>query len=197
MNCPFCRNQIPENAEFCPSCGANIKQQPVQQPMQQPINNVQPQQSVYNNTPNEPKKSSKKGLLIILAIPIVNEVMSLVMEELTEFEKNNTENQPEQRKHRKNKLSEDEKKAQMDGLFERAVMGYVKHFNSVLPKQGNDSNRKLKYLEEDGIEVYYPYRRHRAILRFATLRQIKDVAAKYNLLITGGTDCHTRNIMKY
>ena len=49
----------------------------------------------------------------------------------------------------------------------------------------------------DGIEVYYPYRRHRAIIRFATLRQIKDIADKYNLIVTGGTDCHTRNIMSY
>ena len=49
----------------------------------------------------------------------------------------------------------------------------------------------------DGIEVHYPYRRHRAIIRFATLRQIKDVAEKYNLIVTGGTDCHTRNIMAY
>lgn len=49
----------------------------------------------------------------------------------------------------------------------------------------------------DGIEVHYPYRRHRAIIRFASLRQIKDIAKKYNLIITGGTDCHTRNIMSY
>lgn len=49
----------------------------------------------------------------------------------------------------------------------------------------------------DGIEVHYPYRRHRAIIRFASLRQIKDIAEKYNLIITGGTDCHTRNIMSY
>ena len=49
----------------------------------------------------------------------------------------------------------------------------------------------------DGIEVHYPYRRHRAIIRFASLRQIKDIAEKYNLIVTGGTDCHTRNIMSY
>ena len=49
----------------------------------------------------------------------------------------------------------------------------------------------------DGIEVHYPYRRHRAIIRFASLRQIKDIATKYNLIVTGGTDCHTRNIMSY
>lgn len=49
----------------------------------------------------------------------------------------------------------------------------------------------------DGIEVHYPYRRHRAIIRFASLRQIKDIAAKYNLIVTGGTDCHTRNIISY
>jgi len=54
---------------------------------------------------------------------------------------------------------------------------------------------KLVSFGLDGIEVYYPYRRHRAIIRFATLRQIKDIAAKYNLLVTGGTDCHTRTII--
>jgi len=54
---------------------------------------------------------------------------------------------------------------------------------------------KLVSMGLDGIEVYYPYRRHRAIIRFATLRQIKDIAAKYNLIVTGGTDCHSRNIL--
>lgn len=29
MNCPFCRNQIPDGAEFCPGCGANLSQQPM------------------------------------------------------------------------------------------------------------------------------------------------------------------------
>lgn len=56
---------------------------------------------------------------------------------------------------------------------------------------------KLVSFGLDGIEVHYPYRRHRAVIRFATLRQIKDAAEKYNLIITGGTDCHSRNIMAY
>ena len=56
---------------------------------------------------------------------------------------------------------------------------------------------KLVDLGLDGIEVYYPYRRHRAIIRFATQRQIKDIAEKYNLIPTGGTDCHNRDIAVY
>ena len=31
----------------------------------------------------------------------------------------------------------------------------------------------------------------------AKVLQIKDIAEKYNLIVTGGTDCHTRNIMSY
>lgn len=67
--------------------------------------------------------------------------------------KSNAEHHQLRKKHKKNKLSEEDKKAQMDELFENAVVGYVKHFNSVFPKQGNDIDRKLKYLEENGVIV--------------------------------------------
>ena len=46
----------------------------------------------------------------------------------------------------------------------------------------------------DGIEVYYPYKRHRAIIRFATSKCIMKIADKYNLIKTGGTDCHSKNL---
>lgn len=42
----------------------------------------------------------------------------------------------------------------------------------------------------DGIEVYYPYPRWRRFMRFAPLEKIERIADKYNLIKTGGTDCH-------
>lgn len=49
---------------------------------------------------------------------------------------------------------------------------------------------KLKSFGLDGVEVYYPYVRHRAIVKFHTIKKIKAIAEELNLLITGGTDCH-------
>ena len=42
----------------------------------------------------------------------------------------------------------------------------------------------------DGIEVYYPYKRHRGIIKFHSRHNIKALAQKYNLIMTGGTDEH-------
>ncbi|MBQ2644786.1 PHP domain-containing protein [bacterium] len=42
----------------------------------------------------------------------------------------------------------------------------------------------------DGLEVYYPYKRHRGIIKFHTIKSIKMIAEKYNLIKTGGTDTH-------
>lgn len=53
---------------------------------------------------------------------------------------------------------------------------------------------ELKSFELDGIEVYYPYIRHRAIVKFHTIKTIKAVAKELNLLITGGTDCHNDDL---
>ena len=47
----------------------------------------------------------------------------------------------------------------------------------------------------DGIEVFYPYKRHRKIFKFHTEEKVREIADKYNLIKTGGTDCHTRNIL--
>lgn len=55
--------------------------------------------------------------------------------------------------------------------------------------------QKLVKIGLDGIEVYYPYNRHRRIFKFHTEETVKNIADKYNLLKTGGTDCHTRNIL--
>jgi len=55
--------------------------------------------------------------------------------------------------------------------------------------------KKLIDIGLDGIEVYYPYQRHRRIFKFHTEETVKNIAEKYNLIKTGGTDCHNRNIL--
>ena len=52
--------------------------------------------------------------------------------------------------------------------------------------------KKLVSLGLDGIEVYYPYRKLRGIIKFHNENVIEKLANKYNLIKTGGTDCHTR-----
>lgn len=51
--------------------------------------------------------------------------------------------------------------------------------------------KKLTKLGMDGIEVYYPYPRHRAIVKFHTVKKVEKLADKYNLIKTGGTDEHS------
>lgn len=50
--------------------------------------------------------------------------------------------------------------------------------------------KKLKSFGLDGVEVYYPYQRHRGIIKFNTVKNIKKIAQKYDLIMTGGTDMH-------
>ena len=54
--------------------------------------------------------------------------------------------------------------------------------------------RKLKTYGLDGVEVYYPYNRHRGIIKFHTISAVKKVAEKYNMIMTGGTDLHGENL---
>ncbi len=54
--------------------------------------------------------------------------------------------------------------------------------------------KKLISYGLDGIEVYYPYKRHRGIIKFATAHKIEQIADKYNLIKTGGTDLHDYNL---
>ncbi|HNW26622.1 MAG TPA: PHP domain-containing protein [Candidatus Gastranaerophilaceae bacterium] len=42
----------------------------------------------------------------------------------------------------------------------------------------------------DGIEVYYPYERHRKIVKFHTVKTVEKIADKLGLIKTGGTDEH-------
>lgn len=50
--------------------------------------------------------------------------------------------------------------------------------------------KKLVKLGLDGIEVYYPYPRHRGIIKFHTVKSVEKIADKYGLIKTGGTDEH-------
>lgn len=46
----------------------------------------------------------------------------------------------------------------------------------------------------DGIEVYYPYPRWRKYIKFSSPEDIEKIANKYNLIKTGGTDCHATKL---
>lgn len=50
--------------------------------------------------------------------------------------------------------------------------------------------KKLKNLGMDGIEAYYPYARHRKIVKFHSSKTAEKLGDKYNLIKTGGTDEH-------
>lgn len=54
--------------------------------------------------------------------------------------------------------------------------------------------KKLISYGLDGLEVYYPYKRHRGIIKFTTARNIEKIADKYGLIKTGGTDLHGYNL---
>lgn len=42
----------------------------------------------------------------------------------------------------------------------------------------------------DGIEVFYPYRRHRGIIKFHSAKAVERIGRKYGLIMTGGSDSH-------
>ena len=50
--------------------------------------------------------------------------------------------------------------------------------------------KKLISYGLDGLEVYYPYKRHRGIIKFHKASTVEKIADKYNLIKTGGTDLH-------
>lgn len=51
--------------------------------------------------------------------------------------------------------------------------------------------KNLKNLGLDGIETYYPYARHRSIIKFFPASAAEKLANKYDLIKTGGTDEHS------
>lgn len=50
--------------------------------------------------------------------------------------------------------------------------------------------KELTEMGLDGVEVYYPYPRWRKYIKFSNPEQVEKIADKYNLIKTGGTDCH-------
>ncbi|MDD3013042.1 MAG: PHP domain-containing protein [Candidatus Gastranaerophilales bacterium] len=46
----------------------------------------------------------------------------------------------------------------------------------------------------EGVETYYPYIRHRGIVKFHSIQKIIDITKELNLVMTGGTDCHNKNL---
>lgn len=52
--------------------------------------------------------------------------------------------------------------------------------------------KDLKEIGLDGIEVYYPYPRWRKYIKFSNPEKLEEIANKYHLIKTGGTDCHSK-----
>ena len=53
----------------------------------------------------------------------------------------------------------------------------------------------LKVRGLEGIEVYYPYNGLRGILKFYSKEHINELADKYDLIKTGGTDSHGKKLL--
>lgn len=49
---------------------------------------------------------------------------------------------------------------------------------------------ELSKMGLEGIEVYYPYKGLRSIVKFHSRKKISDIADKYGLIKTGGSDMH-------
>lgn len=54
--------------------------------------------------------------------------------------------------------------------------------------------KTLKSYGLDGMEIYYPYPRHRGIIKFNTVEKMKKLATKYHLIMTGGSDLHDNKL---
>ena len=54
--------------------------------------------------------------------------------------------------------------------------------------------KKLVSYGLEGVEVYYPYRRHRGFIKFYTINSVKKIADELGLLQTGGTDAHGKSL---
>lgn len=49
----------------------------------------------------------------------------------------------------------------------------------------------------DGVETFYPYRRHRSIIKFHRANTVQKIGEKYNLILTGGSDSHAEAEFDY
>lgn len=80
MFCPNCRNQIDENAEFCPHCGTNMKQSQVQLKNQAQSSVQQPTQQNYDQNHSKMPPNNRNGkkttivLLIIVLLLVVGAI---------------------------------------------------------------------------------------------------------------------------
>lgn len=54
---------------------------------------------------------------------------------------------------------------------------------------------ELKDFGLDGVETYYLYKDHRNIVRFHTPEKLEKITDELGLLKTGGTDCHSEDIL--
>lgn len=54
--------------------------------------------------------------------------------------------------------------------------------------------KKLVSYGLDGLEVYYPYKRHRGIIKFHKVKTVESIADSLNLIKTGGTDLHGKSL---
>lgn len=78
MFCPNCRNQVDENAEFCPHCGTNIKQIQVQLQNQAQSNFQQPTPQNYNQNISQMPINNKNGKRFPI-VPIIIVVLLVVV----------------------------------------------------------------------------------------------------------------------
>jgi len=54
--------------------------------------------------------------------------------------------------------------------------------------------KELKLSGLDGIEAYYPYLRHRGLVKFHSAGYIKKAASEIGFILTGGNDCHDKEL---
>lgn len=55
--------------------------------------------------------------------------------------------------------------------------------------------KQLVDLGLEGLETYYPYRGFRGVLKFHSADKVKEIADKYGLIKTGGTDSHGKKLL--
>ena len=53
----------------------------------------------------------------------------------------------------------------------------------------------LKNINLDGLEVYYPYKGLRGIVKFHSKNKVLEIADKYNMIKTGGSDTHSKKLL--
>lgn len=78
----------------------------------------------------------------------------------------------------------------IDAIHEAGGIAVLAHPACCFTLSLNRLVKNLVKLGLDGLEVYYPYPRHRSFIKFHTAHTVDKLADKYNLIKTGGTDGH-------